>query len=408
MSLLSLSVQDVRRLAVASQRLETPSPNPTKADIVDTIRQITCLQIDPINVVARTQLLVLFSRLGRYSPAALDALLWEDKALFEYWAHAASIVLADDFAIFLPLIEQRRAPGWDVRSEAWLEANTDFRRYILGEIAARGPLYTDEIEDRSQVGVSKSRWNSGRAVGPMLDLLWMRGEVTVTRRAGDGYGTRKQWGLLEHQLPEHATWPALPRHETVSMAVERALLALGAARPRDIKQYFTRGAYPGLERALADLVAAGRILPVAVRGDGTEWKGPWYLHADLLPELERLHRGRWSPQTVLLSPFDNLIADRDRTELLFDFTYRIELYTPAAKRRYGYYVMPVLHGDRLIGRVDPRMDRKARRLTVNAIHLEQEVPAGRETRATIAGAVERLAAFLGADSVDYPTAMKSR
>jgi len=131
--------------------------------------------------------------------------------------------------------------------------------------------------------------------------------------------------------------------------------------------------------------------------------GPWYLHNDLLPELERLRRGQWRPQTTLLSPFDNLIADRDRMERLFDFRYRIEIYTPAAKRQYGYYVMPILHGDRLIGRVDPKMDRQAKRLTINAIHLEPGVTPAGETRAAIEMAVESLATFLGATSVDYPS-----
>ncbi len=111
---------------------------------------------------------------------------------------------------------------------------------------------------------------------------------------------------------------------------------------------------------LAELEADGVIQKVAVRDDDGEWPGPWYLHNDLLPELERLRRGEWWPQTVLLSPFDNLIADRDRTELLFDFFFRIEIYTPATKRRYGYYVMPILHGDRLVGRVDPKMEAIAR------------------------------------------------
>ncbi|HEY1408452.1 MAG TPA: crosslink repair DNA glycosylase YcaQ family protein, partial [Promineifilum sp.] len=160
--------------------------------------------------------------------------------------------------------------------------------------------------------------------------------------------------------------------------------------------------YPGLKAILSGMEADGTIQQVAVQGEDGELPGPWFLHKDSLPELERLRRGDWRPQTVLLSPFDNLIADRDRTELLFDFLYRIEIYTPAAKRQYGYYNMPVLHGDQLIGRVDPRMDRKTNRLAINAIHLEPSLQVNSKTRKAIDGAIESLAAFLGAEAIDYP------
>ncbi len=125
---------------------------------------------------------------------------------------------------------------------------------------------------------------------------------------------------------------------------------------------------------------------------------------DLRPELERLRAGEWRPQTVLLSPFDNLIADRDRTERLFDFFYRIEIYTPAVKRQYGYYVMPILHGDRLIGRVDPKMDRQTGRLMVQAVHWQPDATPDEDTRTAVAGAIESLGQFLGASSIEYVTA----
>jgi uncharacterized protein YcaQ len=142
---------------------------------------------------------------------------------------------------------------------------------------------------------------------------------------------------------------------------------------------------------------------VVIRDEGGDWPGPWYLHRDLLPELERVRRDEWQPQTVLLSPFDNLIADRDRTELLFNFRYRIEIYTPAAKRRYGYYVMPILHGERIIGRVDPRMDRQAGRLLVNAVHWEPGIEPDSATRAAAMEAIDSLRQFLGASTVGYPS-----
>lgn len=408
MALLTLTPQEARRLAVAAQRLEAPRPHPTKTDILDTVRQITCLQLDPINTVARTQLLVPFSRLGAYDPADLASLLWDDKQLFEYLAHAASIVLADDYPIFRPQMQVREAGAgiWRQRVRDWMAANASFRQSLFAELAARGPLFADEIESRADVPWPyDNSWGSGKDVGIMLDLLWTRGWVTVTRRSGNHYGLKKQWGLMEHQLGSRVHEPEPDAALLVRRAVERALPALGPARLRDVKNYFTRFQYPGLAQALAALERDGVIQQIGLADDDGEWPGPWYLHRDLLPTLERIRHGEWRPQTVLLSPFDNLIADRDRAELLFDFYYRIEIYTPAAKRQYGYYVMPILHGDRLIGRVDPKMDRKAGRLVVNAVHLEPDVTLDGEMRPAVEGAIESLAAFLGAESIDYPAAL---
>ncbi len=400
MTHLSLTPDEARRLAVASQRLETPPSEPTRADMLDIIRQITCVQLDPINAVARNPLLVLHSRLGRYDPADLQGLLWDDRALFEYWAHAASIVLADDYPLFQRRMQRQARSNSAIaqRYWQWYEGNAAFRQYILDEIAARGPLFANELEDRSEVAWESSGWSSGRSVTMMIERLWEDGELTVTRRDGDGFGLKKQWGLLAHQLPtwtDHEPWT---QDRVVRQATERALLALGVGRLSDIKQYFTRGEYPGLAKVLAELEAEGRILPAEVG----EWAGPWYIHADTLPLLERIRRGDWQPQTVLLSPFDNLIADRDRTELLFNFHYRIEIYVPAAKRQYGYYVMPILHGDRLIGRVDSRMDRKANRLVVNTIYMEPDYTLSGDTHDALEGAIGSLGQFLGTEAVDYP------
>ena len=406
MLLLTLTPTEARRLAVIAQLLEAPRPNPTRADLLDTIRRITCLQLDPINVVARTQLLVPFSRLGTYDPADLEGLLWDDKELFEYWAHAASIVLADDYPIFRPQMIHRE-PGngvWRQRGHEWWTANARFRQSILDEMAARGPLYAEEIESQADVAWPyDNSWGSSKDVGLMLEMMWSRGYVTVTRRRGNGYGLKKQWGLMEHQLGRRVHEPPVDRALLVRRAVERAMPALGPARLRDVRRYFTRHTYPGLNAALAGLEADGVIQKIAIRDDGGDWPGPWYLHRDLLPKLERLRSGEWRPQTVLLSPFDNLIADRDRSHLLFDFFYRIEIYTPPAKRQYGYYVMPILHGETLIGRVDPKMDRQANRLVINAIHLEPGVELMGATQTAVTNAIESLASFLGADAIDYPS-----
>ena len=402
---LVLTPRQARRLAIIAQRLEAPSSSPTKADILDTIRQITCLQLDPINVVARTQLLVLFSRLGQYNVADLESLLWDDKELFEYWAHAASIVLADDFAIFRPQMVHREPSDnvWRQRVHAYWVDNDGYRGRILDEMATRGPLFAEEITSRPDAPWPYcNTWGSSKDVGLILEMMWSRGYVTVTRRVGNGYGLKKQWGLMAHQLGDRVHEPPVERPLLVRRAAERALLALGPARLRDVRAYFTRSEYPGLAQVLAELEKDGVTSRVKIAGEKGAWPGTWYLHRDLWPELERIRCEEWQPQTVLLSPFDNLIADRDRTHLLFDFTARTEIYTPPAKRQYGYYVMPILHGDRFIGRIDPRMDRKEGRLVVNAVHLEPGVTLDGATRPAVSAAIESLATFLGAANIEYP------
>jgi uncharacterized protein YcaQ len=170
------------------------------------------------------------------------------------------------------------------------------------------------------------------------------------------------------------------------------------ATARDIDRHFTAYRYPGLATVLASLERSRRIERVRLAADGAERNGPWYVHAEDLPLLERLEAGDWRPRTTLLSPFDNLIINRERTERLFGFRFRLEIYVPKAARQYGYYVLPVLHGDRLVGRVDPALDRKRGRLVVHAVHAEPDAPAS--AGPAVAAALRELAAFLGADGVD--------
>jgi hypothetical protein len=167
---------------------------------------------------------------------------------------------------------------------------------------------------------------------------------------------------------------------------------------------FVRSRYKGLPSVLKELEAEGRIVRVEVKGEeaeGKNWRGPWYIHADDLAQLESLRSSDWEGRTTLLSPFDNLICDRLRTELLFDFEFRVEIYVPKEKRQYGYYVLPILHGDRLIGRMDPTMDRKANRLNINAVYAEPGAPATHSTGRAVAAAVQELATFLGAKEIAY-------
>ncbi len=391
---LGLSLRQARRLAIRSQQLAGRAPATGIDGMRQVLRGLRVLQIDPVNVVARSHLLVLWSRLGGFDRDDLDTLLWRERWLFEYWAHAASIVLTEDYPIHRAMMRAYASTAAS-QNRAWLAANEEFRRYVLDRLRDSGPLPGNAIEDRAAVGWTSTGWTNGRNVERMLDILWKQGVVTVTGRDG----LRRLWGLADFPVV-----PDLPPEEVVARAAGYALRALGVARARDIERHFTIGRYPGL-----DLERAGWARPVRVEGGNEQW----WAHRDVLGLLDE----EWRPRTALLSPFDNLICDRDRTERLWGFAYRNEMYVPKHKRRFGCYVMPVLSGERLIGRVVPRMDRRRGELVVEGVFAEPEfagaVFAGAEFAGAefagagagpgrqVAAAIESLASFAGAASVSY-------
>jgi uncharacterized protein len=352
-----------------------------------------------VNVVARTHQLVVRSRLGNYDPAALDSLLWGRRELFEFWAHSASIVPTSDYPIHEATLMRGYSKGNRVGHQKlrnWVVANDPLRRQIFAELRKHGPLQARDFSGRAAVPWSSTGWTEGMEVTRMLDYLWMRGSIAVVGRQGQS----RVWDLFERWLPAQlAARPRLSVREAVSLAVERSLRGLGVGTSRDIAAHFVRGRYPGLETVLRALVRAGRVVEAEIAGnDGEPWPGKWYVHAGDVPLVEALRAGVWEPRTTLLSPFDNLIADRARTELLFGFRFRIEIYVPKERREYGYYVLPILHGDTLAGRVDPAYDRKEQRLVVNAVHAEPGQ--GPVTGRAVSTALEELGTFLGARSID--------
>jgi uncharacterized protein YcaQ len=206
---------------------------------------------------------------------------------------------------------------------------------------------------------------------------------------------------MEEHLPQWSDHEEWPEQRVVYEAVQKSLRALGVGTAAHIKNHFIRGRYPGLAQILGELENDGLITQVHVVNGGDRLPRKWYVHQDVLPLLDRVSSETWESRTILLSPFDNLICDRARTEALFGFEYRSEIYTPKKKRQYGYYVMPILHGDRLVGRLDPRLDRKRKRLTINALYWEPTVTLSDALAASVEQAIESLAAFLGAADIEY-------
>ena len=330
---MKVTIEEARRIAVRAQALDATATN-----VLDTVRRLGFLQIDVVQPVERPQHLVLFSRLGpAYDRAELDGLLWEERALFEWDAFIYPI---EDLPLVRARIRNFRRSR-RTKSQRWahefLTTNRAFRRYVLRALDERGPLLSRELEDRSVGETRDHRWWGPRMVGLMLLTLHLYGEITVVGRRGG----ERLWDRASRWWPDT---------ETVSVPK--------AERIRAERRFRTQGV---------------RLV-----------KGEWEAHPDAT-------EGPVPERAALLSPFDRLVYDRDRAEALWDFHYRLEMFVPKAKREYGYYVLPLLVGDRVVGRAEPRFDRKTGTL---------ELLGAWGDTSRLDEALDGLAAWLGAASIN--------
>ncbi len=398
---ISAGIQGVRRLAVTKQHLAGGLPaKATRADILSTIRDIGYVQWDPVSVVAPSHVLSLWSRVGNFRPSDLDRLLWDQKKIFEHWTPMASLVLTEDYPLYLSLM--RRYPAsltgsWrshEVKARKFLSKHEELRRKMLKELE-NGPLQLSQFEDHLRTRREAEAFNPESDVSEMLFHLHMSGEVMVVGHRGN----QNVWGLAEEFLPRWVDRKELTENEFENLSAQRAIRALGTATLSEVNYYFVRGRYRNLRGTLARLLEESTIHRVIVEGLGS--RDERYVHEQDLRLLESMNSGGWQPRMSLLPPFDNLICSTARTSKLFGFDYVREQFLPREKRRFGTYVLPILWGDKLIGRIDPQMDRKEERLKINSVHAEPGAPGDRETATTIRGTIERLADFLGAKEVEY-------
>ena len=355
-----LTKAEARRIAVRAQLLDAPRPTDLRA-IVD---RLTLLQIDPTAAIAPSADLVAWSRLGStYRPEHLRRALEEDRTLFE---HNALVRPIGDVGLVLAGAEDW--PPYE-RTRAWLGANDSFRRDVLELLSRSGPLASRDVPDTSVVPWASSGWTHDRNVTQMLELLMMRGEVAIAGRVG----RERLWDVPERVYPADVAVPSVD--EALRLKNERRLAALGIARRKTTK----------LPIEPVDVGEAGE--PAAVAGVKGEWRvDPAALRDDF--------EGR----TALLSPFDRLVYDRRRAEELFDFEYALEMYKPAAKRRWGYFALPILHHDRLVGKVDAKADHEASVLRVHAIH--EDVRFTRAIAKAVRAELEDLASWLDLEAVE--------
>jgi len=398
-TVITTSLDCARRLAVTKQHLAGKVPTgPATEMIVSVIRDLGFVQWDPVDVVAPSHLITLWSRVGKFRMSDLDRLLWDDKKLFEHWSHAASIVLTEDYPLFYSLMKRypeslsKSWGGWKARARKWLAENKGLRKKILNELG-KGPLRLSEFEDHARGKRSADGWTSGSDVSTALFHMQMSGDVMVVGHEG----RQNIWGLSETFLPSWVARNELPEQEVEREGAERTIRALGTASPSEINRYFLRGRYLDLKKALERLQEESTVHRVQVTGLG----GERYIHDRDVQLLESMNSRVWQPRMSLLAPFDNLLAVREGTSRLFGFDYVHENFLPKNKRKFGTYVLPILWGDRFIGRVDPKMDRENERLVVNSIHAEPGAPKDKEVALKIRGTIENLAEFLGAKEVEY-------
>ena len=354
-----LTKAQARRIAVRAQMLDATRPT----TLLEVVQQLTLLQVDPTAAIAPNADLVAWSRLGSsYQPSDLKRALEEDRTLFELDALVRPM---SDVRLHLAGTE-----NWTIydKPRDWLRDNDSFRRDILKLLRRSGPLVSRDIPDTCAVPWASTGWTNNRNVTQMLEYLAIRGEIAIAGRIG----RERLWDLPERVYPSDVVVP--PVEEGDRIRNERRLRALGIARAKTTK----------VPLEPYDVDDAGE--PAEVAGTKGEWRvDPAYLGDGF--------EGR----TALLSPFDRLVHDRLRTQELFDFEYALEMYKPEAQRRWGYFALPVLSGDRLVGKVDAKADRKASVLRVNAIH--EDAKFSRATAKAVQAELEDIASWLGLGAV---------
>jgi uncharacterized protein YcaQ len=399
-------------MLAAQGLLDAPPRRPRLEDLRATIDRLGVVQVDTISVVERSQYLVLWSRLGAYGSGLLDALLYPHRGIFEYWSHAASIVPMADYPYYRQdMLRAWREHMW-LGQQRWKDDNDGVVQQTLETIRERGPMASADFERDPEAPRAEAwGWYGPKESRRALDVLWTTGELMVHSRRGG----QKVYDLRERVLAE-AFGGRTPSDEVLPDPLEvldhfvgRTVRALGVVTPSWLWDYFRLRTYYTLafpdgqkgtaksaaRRLLDGLVREGRLVAATIEGIDE----PAYVAVERLAELERLRGGERPKRTTLLSPFDSLIWDRARARALFGYEVSFEAYVVPEKRRYGYYCLAILHRGALVGRVDLKMERTAKRLMARAVYLEPGVKAGASLVGGLAGALRELGRFLGAQTI---------
>jgi uncharacterized protein YcaQ len=379
-----LTPLEARRIAIAAQGLTMPRPKgePVRANLKKVFDHVGLIQIDSVNVLARSHYLPVFARLGAYQQTLLEDAAWGSRRmLFEYWGHEASLIPTAMQPLFRWRMEDARAGvGQWAGVRRFGQDNQPFIRKVLAEVEKRGPIGSSALEEAGKGAGGWWGWSDGKRA---MEWLFWAGLITTRTRKG----FERLYDVPERVLPRAVMETPTPtRADAQRDLIRVAARCLGVGTETDLRDYFRMGPQETRDR-IAELVEAGELSPVEVKG----WGKPAYLSP-----------GAKKPRKVaassLLSPFDSLVWRRERAERMFGFHYRIEIYVPAEKRQFGYYVLPWLHGDGIKARLDLKSDRQGKRLLVQSAHVEDHADAG-EIAGPLMADLKAMAAWLGLDEV---------
>jgi len=386
-----VTVEAARLLLLNAQGLlADPRRRATPAALRSLVERMGFVQLDSINVVERAQHLTLASRLDAYRPEHLSRLLEKERSLFEHWTHDASAIPTMWFAQWKPRFARERERIW--KKSWWRERLGEEPDKVIDQVLKRisleGPLRSIDFEHKKQA--ASPVWWGWKPQKAALEYLWSTGELMVTRREK----FQKVYDLTERVLPEHSREPQPGEREHVEWACRTALERLVVATPREVAEFWHAIGIAEAKAWCAEAARAGRIIPVMVESsDGAKGRTSF-----ALCDWERRLSSLPTPpaRTRLLSPFDPVLRDRARALRLFNFDYRFEAFVPAPLRQYGYYVLPILEGDRLVGRLDPKFNRSDGTLNIRQVYWEPGIRVTLPRRRGLEKAVEQLAEFVGA------------
>lgn len=387
MALPQLTLSAARHLHLAAQGLlKKPLRRAQPADILTTIQRMSLLQIDTINIVARSPYLVLFSRLGHYQPEWLDNALRQGE-LMEYWAHEACFLPRSDFALVRHRMLSPDNMGWKYR-QAWMQEHAEEIDQLIAHIHEKGPVRSADFEHPRK---GASGWWEWKPHKRHLEGLFTAGKVMVVERRN----FQRVYDLTHRVMPEwDDSRDMLTQAAAEAVMLENSARSLGIFRPRWLADYY-RLRQPALAPLLERWQAQQLVVRVEVESLGEMW-----LHVDLLPLLPLAEEGKLTAtHSAVLSPFDPVVWDRKRAEQLFNFSYRLECYTPAPKRQYGYFVLPLLHKGQLVGRMDAKMHRKTGELQIIALYLEEGVRVSAALEKGLTAAISDFAGWQGATRI---------
>lgn len=400
---MELTVDTVRKLMLLKQWFRQFSV-PQKRHVLDVVRELGCVQIDTINVVERSHYMTVWSRLGPYDKRWLDELLYLDRKVFEYWAHAASIIPIEHYRFFAHTMKAHKQ-GLKANAKRRLGEKAWLIDKILEEIRHNGPMSTSDFELEEKQAEKRSGWWSWSFTKMALEMLFNAGVLMVSQRRN----FQRCYDLAENCLPSDADTAEPTEEERQEFYIMNTFRTLGATKPSDVSSfYYHWGTSTPLngqsfERVMKSLMDEDAVREVTVK----DHEGPYFILTEDSEIAQKIADDRLDcfDDVTFLSPFDNLTWNKARTRELFSFSPKLEAYVPPSKRKYGYYCMNVLYKDRLVGRIDPKMHRDRKLLEIKSIHLEKGFKPDVEFREKLAEAFRRFKEFHGAEKVTFGKAV---